>query len=403
MQSRSEERKRKVMGAGERMLCFWCSKPLFFIWCVTFLFLGDDGIRSLVTTERKDPRNRPRSARSEARLNTKKNAETLLQCWNVVPFRWVKNKFRCSYCESEFTECSDLRDHVRICATQHTVKDIYSKFKEMAIINVDLTNSSCKICATPLQDVKQMRDHVNRHGHKIDPNHPDGVLPFCLDKNSWTCVICQKNFNNFLKLYEHMNEHYQHYICAICGKGYITAPRLRKHSEVHISGSFPCKICGRIFTMKSARDCHKAQAHATAPRYECPHCCMRFISYYDRMHHLNEAHSEKEVSYKCIHCNMSFKTSGKRANHIKTIHFPLQRNYQCIYCEWSFKKGYELKRHMVKHTGEKNYHCTVCGKSFPRNRALRMHMKSHEDVKRPDIVYPQIRVLPDLSDLLPGK
>ncbi|XP_049883254.1 zinc finger protein draculin-like isoform X12 [Pectinophora gossypiella] len=340
-----------------------------------------------------------RSARAEARFKTKQNASTILECWSVCPFRWIRNRFKCGYCEANFTECSSLREHVRTCMSQHSIKDIYSKFKEMAIINVDLTESSCRICAQTLTDVNLMRTHISEHGFRIDPNHPDGVLPFCLDKESWSCVICKEKFNNFLKLYEHMNVHYQHYICAICGKGYMTAPRLRKHSEVHISGSFPCKDCGRVFSVRVARDYHKAQAHARAPRYECPHCNMRFDGYYDRMNHLNEAHREKEVAYRCSHCELSFKTSGKRANHIRSVHFPLQRSFQCNYCDWSFKKGYELKRHMIKHTGERNFHCTVCEKSYPRNRALIIHMKTHqhEELKRS-----QLRNLPDLSDLLPA-
>lgn len=344
-----------------------------------------------------------RSARAEARLNTKKNASVILECWTVCPFRWRRNRFKCSYCEDNFTDAYLLRDHVRLCSTQHTIKDIYSKFKEMTILNVDLTDAVCRICSSPITDINQMRDHVTQHGYKIDSNHPDGVIPFCLNKESWRCLICHEKFNNFLKLYEHMNSHYQHYICAICGKAYMTATRLRKHSEVHVSGSFPCKDCGRIFTMRAARDYHKAHAHAKAPRYECPHCNKRFDGYYDRMNHLNEAHREKEVAYNCDHCELSFKTSGKRAFHVRSVHFPPERDFQCKYCEWQFRTGYELKRHMVKHTGEKNFHCTICGKSYPRNKALRTHMKTHEGLKQRGQTFTQLRAnLSDMIELYPN-
>lgn len=321
-----------------------------------------------------------RSARAEARLATKKNATAILECWSVVPFRWKRNQFKCAYCEANFTDCNLLRLHVSTCSSQHSVKDIYSKFKEMSLINVDVTGAVCRLCSMPYTDVKQMREHVIDHGYNFERKQPDGVLPFCLDKESWRCVICQEKFNNFLKLYEHMNVHYQHYICATCGKGYMTAPRLRKHSEVHISGLFPCNECVRTFKMRAARDHHKAHAHAKAPRYECPQCNMRFDGYYDRMNHLNEAHREKEVSYSCQHCDLAFKTSGKRAIHVRTVHFPPQRDFGCRFCEWNFKTAYELKRHMVKHTGERNFHCNVCEKSFPRNRALRTHLKTHDDL-----------------------
>lgn len=352
-----------------------------------------------------------RSARAEARIAMKKNATSILQCWTLIPFRWKKNRFKCAYCEDNFTECNSLREHIRLCSTQHNIKDIYNKFKEMPLINVDSTEAICCYCSSSFVDVAQMRDHVIQHGFEFDTNHPDGVLPFYLDKESWKCVICEEKFNNFLKLYEHMNVHYQHYICATCGKGYMTAPRLRKHSEVHISGSFPCSECGRVFTMRAARDSHKATAHTKGSRYECPHCYIRFDSYYHRMTHLKEAHSEKEVVYNCAHCDMSFKTSGKRASHVRSVHFPPQHDFSCSYCGWHFKTNYELKRHMVRHTGERNFHCYVCGKSFPRNRALTTHLKTHQDLnckwcglvfkQRNQLVLHLRTIHPELIDMTP--
>lgn len=281
----------------------------------------------------------------------------------------------------------------------------------MPLINVDITEAICCYCSMPITEVAEMRSHAMEHGFNIDLNHPDGVLPFSLDKQSWRCVICMEKFNNFLKLYEHMNVHYQHYICAICGKGYMTSPRLRKHSEVHISGSFPCNQCGRIFIMRASRDSHKATVHAKEPRYECPHCNMRFDGYYDRMKHMKNTHSEEEVSYKCSHCDMSFKTSGKRSIHVRSVHFPPQLDFSCNFCEWQFKTNYELKRHMVRHTGEKNFHCSICGKSFPRNRALTTHLKTHQDVnckwkgsvyKERSLRVAQLRNHPDLTDIVPS-
>ncbi|XP_037875558.1 zinc finger protein draculin-like isoform X6 [Bombyx mori] len=320
-----------------------------------------------------------RSARAESRIIIKKNATSLLECWSFCPFRWKKNKFKCSYCEDDFTDCEILRGHVRACSKQHNVKDIYRKFREMPMINVDVTRATCNYCTEAFSDVKQMRSHVKEHGFYFNFNQPDGILPFYLDKD-WKCLLCDERFNTFLTLYEHMNVHYQHYICATCGKGYMTAPRLRKHSEVHLSGSFPCSECGKQFNMRAARDAHKATAHAKGPRYECPHCSMRFVGYYDRIAHLNEAHMTKVHSYSCTHCDLSFRTSGKRANHMQTVHFPRQYNFGCTFCEWKFKTNYELKRHLVRHSGLRNIQCPFCAKCFRRHRALVSHLKTHNEV-----------------------
>lgn len=322
-----------------------------------------------------------RSARTESRIIMKKNASSILKCWSVCPFRWKTNKFMCSYCDDGFTDCDALRNHVRLCSQTHSITEIFKKFKEMRLVNIDIVDATCNTCAVSFTDLKEMREHVIQHRFEFDSNELDGVLPFSLNKERWNCVICFGIFNNFLKLYEHMNTHYLNYICSSCGKGFMTAMRLRKHSETHISGSFPCKICGKDFNMRSARDGHKAQAHAKGPRYECPLCHERFELYNERMQHLKTAHREKEVVYNCLYCEQAFKTSAKRAWHVRSVHFPVQREYACRYCEWKFKTNYELKRHMVKHTGEKNFHCTVCGAAFLRSRALKTHMKSHEDFK----------------------
>ncbi|CAG9574921.1 unnamed protein product [Danaus chrysippus] len=317
-----------------------------------------------------------KSARSQARFMTKKNASSILECWSGIPFRWKKNRFKCAYCEENFNECSDLRAHVRLCSIQNSVGSIFSKFKEMTLINMDVSEAVCRICSEPFRELDGMREHVIRHGYELDISHPDGVIPFCLTKESWSCVLCRETFNNFLKLYEHMNTHYQYHICSICGKGYMTGPRLRKHLELHITGTFPCDKCKKVFTKRTGRDNHKAYAHAKGPRYECPQCNMRFEGYYDRMNHLKQAHREKEVKYGCSHCDLSFKTSGKRAIHVKTVHFPRQSNFSCPYCKTLFKTAFGMKRHMVKHNGET---CTVCGESFTKSKALKEHLAGHAD------------------------
>ncbi|XP_013163606.1 PREDICTED: zinc finger protein 354A isoform X5 [Papilio xuthus] len=321
-----------------------------------------------------------RSARAEARIATKGNAKALLECWSLCPFTWHWSRFKCAYCEEGFLQCAELRAHVTECAPKHSFKDIYSNYKEMSLINVDVSEATCRVCSCSYSNVVHMRQHAIQHGYHLDSAQPDGVLPFRLDKEDWRCVICREPFNNFLKLYEHMNVHYQHYICATCGKGYMTAMRLRKHSEVHVTGSFPCDKCARVFTMRAARDHHKAQAHAKGPRYGCPHCNIRFKTYYHRMNHLNEAHKEKLVLYKCNVCELTFSTSAKRGAHVRSVHLPQQRTFPCAHCDWLFKNKSDLKKHMVKHTGERNYSCIVCGKSYPRNKTLRMHLRSHEDL-----------------------
>ncbi|CAH2062213.1 unnamed protein product, partial [Iphiclides podalirius] len=136
------------------------------------------------TDETKEKRRYVRSARAEARIATKRNASSLLECWSFCPFRWQKNRFKCAFCEESFIQCVDLRAHVGQCSLKHTVKDIYSKFKEMSLINVDVTEAACRLCGCPYTGITHMRQHATQHGYELDATRPDGILPFSLDKSA---------------------------------------------------------------------------------------------------------------------------------------------------------------------------------------------------------------------------
>ncbi|XP_041968389.1 zinc finger protein 28-like isoform X11 [Aricia agestis] len=311
-----------------------------------------------ITDELLDDKGKPtkhrsnkRSAKAEARFMTKKNATSILACWSLTPFKWKTNKFQCAYCEEQFMESHELRCHVRACYTHKNVKDIYKTFKEMTLINVDVTNAACQLCEVPFSSVDHMREHAIEHGFDLNLSYSDGILPFRLD-NPWKCVLCDIDHNNYLKLYEHMNCHYQNYICSTCGKAFMDALRLRKHTELHVIGNFPCKVCNLVFPRRRTRDSHARNFHKKGPRYECPLCNLRFVGYYHRMKHLKDVHDQKETSYKCLHCDLSFKTSGMRSRHVRLMHFLQHENFSCDYCELSFQTGYELRKHLLKHTVE---------------------------------------------------
>lgn len=321
-----------------------------------------------------------RSPKSLAQIATKNNADSILRCWSVTPFRWKRSKFVCAYCDADFIECSSLREHVRICSTQYTIYDVYKKYKEMPLINIDVTDAVC-CCSVPFTDIDQMREHAIQHGFPFDTTFTDGVLPFALNDDSWDCFICKETFNNFLKLYEHMNIHYQYHICSMCGKGFMTARRLRKHTDTHLSRLYPCDECGKKFTMREARDRHIMLGHGSANtnRYGCPHCQERFRGFYQRMAHLKAVHNVKEILYNCNHCDMTFNTSTKRSRHIRFVHLPDPLRFICSECGMRFRRNHDLKRHFSKHEDvkEKDFQCNDCSKSYFTKKALSVHVNAH--------------------------
>lgn len=313
----------------------------------------------------------------------KKRAFTLLEYSRVFPFRWMKNLYFCFYCDDQFKDPADLRRHNSTHSTITPALLRNRNLKKHELIKVDITDVGCKLCDDKMHNFQELKVHLNKkHGIDIDPKS-DGVLPFRITKDSFKCALCDTVCCEFKSLNNHMNVHYQNFICEQCGSGFVTPDRLRVHSFSHETGAFKCDAegCAKVFRSKNNRNEHFAIVHMKRKRHRCPQCSETFINYFQRSKHISSVHGVKLKEFKCKLCPKIFTLSGKLGAHVRTTHLKMKR-YSCDVCSWKVYSLTELKQHMIKHLGFRSFQCNICDKAYARSHTLKEHMKMHEDARK---------------------
>ncbi|CAG2109943.1 unnamed protein product [Medioppia subpectinata] len=80
----------------------------------------------------------------------------------------------------------------------------------------------------------------------------------------------------------------------------------------------------------------------------------------------------------CLYCHRSFASKYKLKRH-EFVHKPLSKPFMCPWngCELRFRSSFDMRRHLVTHTGERNFGCDECGKHFSRADKLKEHKQTH--------------------------
>ena len=158
---------------------------------------------------------------------------------------------------------------------------------------------------------------------------------------SLQCKLCKEKFKSAEPAEFHMRivhgEGEKRVLCSHCGKGFETILRARRHEisqhgtkdgiKVPSKEDYQCTECGKKFKGKAQVKAHMLRIHSNAR------------------------------SWICEQCGKGFKTKEEVKTHMKTHG---EKTVQCDLCELKFRNKANLRKHRMRHTGERPNVCPYC-------------------------------------------
>uniref|UniRef100_A0A4W3JY12 Zinc finger and BTB domain containing 11 n=1 Tax=Callorhinchus milii TaxID=7868 RepID=A0A4W3JY12_CALMI len=180
--------------------------------------------------------------------------------------------------------------------------------------------------------------------------------------------------------------------CGECGKVFPKRYTLMMHMMKHNrSKEFKCPLCEKEFLYKASLLAHllrhkrnieqidESSGGKTKRQFICDICGKTLPKPYNlRLHML------KHTGVKPHMCKLCGKTFGyKHSLRLHLAHHEGKREFSCDVCGKSFATKRSLQEHTSVHTGESKYLCSTCGKFFKRASGLSKHLKRH--LPKPEI------------------
>ncbi|CAH2230089.1 jg11297 [Pararge aegeria aegeria] len=329
-----------------------------------------------------------KKARKEQKIEMEKhlrNISTILLHTNATPIRYHDGaNYICALCPETYPVPSELKAHV---LDEHDEID-KSSFMEghrltSYVVRLDITNLCCLICHTYIESFDELFDHLKSvHGKELHTDIPNHILPFRFVGNGFNCVQCERNFEHFKLVAEHMSVHYQNYFCTTCNASFVNKRTLQNHANRHKKGDFKCSLCPKIFDTNRKKLNHEKFVHVgDYKRKKCPYCQEKFTNYAQKRSHMAEEHGAEPLLVKCDVCDEIFGTRARLRYHTRRVH--MECAYPCSECHLSFYTEVELEKHKLKHyVPPQEYICDICQKAYVRKHTLREHLKRHAKIAK---------------------
>ncbi|XP_077396412.1 uncharacterized protein LOC144032835 isoform X2 [Festucalex cinctus] len=294
----------------------------------------------------------PSASRQE--IAEDENATPSSDSQNPLQTEGQQKLFECDVCKKSFSRHFHLKKH----------------------LNIHKEPLHCHQCPKIFRRSAALERHLLRHKEK---------------RQSFTCAICDKTFENKKLLKSHQPMHGDDaqpfasdqvsqgkaFTCETCGAGFTMRQNLKRHARIHTGERpFKCHVCGISFV----QDKLKAHMllHGATKSFMCDLCGKTFLYNWQLKKHQKVGHQEGAEA-------AATQTGQRktRARGIRTVIFKRDRTtvelaaFACKTCQRGFDSEGALKKHELIHTGDTPYTCDVCGKAFLYKTTFDYHLRTH--------------------------
>lgn len=169
------------------------------------------------------------------------------------------------------------------------------------------------------------------------------------------------------------------FVCDLCDLCFKSRNAVYSHIRKHVGQKFLCNICGKCLSDRNNLTKHHKTVHLKEKNYQCPipSCQKRYDSSYRLRIHQNSHENIRQFA--CPLCPLKFLTSSSLSRHKQTVH-KQGKLHECNVCFRKFNVAYNMRAHMVTHTGIRPHNCQYCKADFQRKHKLVTHLKEVHNI-----------------------